>query len=410
MKRFGLIGQPLGHSFSPLIHSHLGNYEYKLYTLTLSELEKFMKNNDLSGFNVTIPYKTDVIPFCSELSEKAAKIQSVNTVIKRSDGSYFGDNTDYDGFLDLLGDNAAKIVGKKTLILGSGGTERAVRAALLDIGAFPVITISRSGEDNYDNLSRHYDAFAIINTTPVGMYPENGKSVISLEKFTKCRLVLDMIYNPAKTKLLLSAKRLSIPNSNGLYMLVSQAKRASELFQNGSIPSEKVLEITNILSHKTKNIILIGMPGSGKTTVGKALAKMTNRPFYDTDDIIANEKGIDAPHILSTKGESYFRKIETDVLRDVTKISGAVISVGGGVVTVPENYDLLHQNSTVVFIERDLEKLCTKNRPLSQEKGVKELYYERKPLYDLWADFTFYNYNIKETAREIISACTDYRL
>ena len=401
MNKFGLIGQPLGHSFSPLIHSYLGDYEYELYPLMHKELSSFMQHNPLSGFNVTIPYKTDVIAFCSELSEKAAKIKSVNTVIKRADGSYFGDNTDYDGFLDLLGDNAAKIVGKKVLILGSGGTEKAVRTALLDLGASPVITISRSGEDNYDNLSRHYDAFAIINTTPVGMYPENGKSPISLNHFTKCRLVLDMIYNPAKTKLLLDAENLSIPCSNGLYMLVSQAKKASELFQNKSIPNGKVLEITNTLSRKTKNIILIGMPGSGKTSVGKALAKITNRPFYDTDDIIVNEKGIDVPYILKTKGEHFFREIETEVLREVTKKSGAVIAVGGGVVTVPQNYELLRQNSTVVLILRNLRKLSTKNRPLSQEKGVKELYHERKSLYDDWADYTFYNYNINNTARKI---------
>ncbi|HZK21083.1 MAG TPA: shikimate kinase [Oscillospiraceae bacterium] len=403
MEKFGLIGQPLGHSFSPEIHSHLGDYEYKLYPLLQTELKDFMHNNPLSGFNVTIPYKTDVISFCNELSEKAAEIQSVNTIIKRADGSYFGDNTDYYGFLDLLGDNAKKIKGKKTLILGSGGTEKTVRTALLDMGASPVITISRSGKDNYDNISNHHDAFAIINTTPVGMYPENGKSAITLEHFTKCKLVIDMIYNPAKTKLLLDAEKLRIPYSSGLYMLVSQAKRASEIFQNKSIPHEKVLEITSTISRKTKNIVLIGMPGSGKTSIGKALAKISNRPFLDTDDIIANEKNIDASHILSTKGESFFRKIETEVLQEVTKLSGAIISVGGGVVTVPCNHALLHQNSTVVLIERDLGKLSIKNRPISQEKGIKELYRERKMLYKSFSDYTFHNHNINKTAKMINS-------
>ncbi len=401
MKKFGLIGQPLSHSFSPEIHKLLGDYEYKLYPLGPERLGDFIKNNSLSGFNVTIPYKSDVMPYCSKLSKRAESVGCVNTVIKQADGSYFGDNTDYLGFSAMLGKDAEKLMGKKVLILGNGGTAKAVCAVLYDLGIGNVITVSRTGENNYSNISRHFDAYLIVNTTPVGMYPKNGESVIDLAPFAECALVLDMIYNPAKTALLLQAEKLGIPCQNGLYMLVFQAKEASRLFTGEQITDERAAEITGIMSRKMKNIALIGMPGCGKSTVGKQLAKITGRKFYDTDKMITEILGTDIPHIFAEKGEKYFRELETGVLRDVSKKSGAVIATGGGAVTVPENYALLHQNSTVVFIEQSIDRLHTANRPLSQEKGVKELYRERKPLYEAWADCCFFNSERTKAAVEL---------
>ncbi|MGI6746085.1 MAG: shikimate kinase [Acutalibacteraceae bacterium] len=401
MKKFGLIGQPLSHSFSPEIHALLGDYEYKLYPLLPEQLEDFMKNNELSGFNVTIPYKSDILPYCRELSKRAQSVGCVNTVIKKTDGSYFGDNTDYLGFRALLGADAEKVRGKKVLILGNGGTAKAVRAVLYDKGINNVITVSRFGEDNYTNISSHLDAYLIINTTPIGMYPDNGKTVINLDGFSECSLVLDMIYNPAKTTLLLQAEKLGIPCRNGLYMLVFQAKEATRLFTGEQIPNERAAEISDILSYKMKNITLIGMPGCGKTTIGKKLAGITSRPFYDTDRIISETAGMDIPRIFAEKGEGYLRELETRVLREVSKKSGAVIATGGGIVTVSENHELLRQNSTVVFIERDISKLDCSARPLSQKRNIKELFSERQPLYEAVCDFKIYNVTPEKAARDI---------
>jgi shikimate dehydrogenase len=266
MKRFGLIGERLEHSFSPLIHSLLGDYEYRLYPLKPERLRDFALSGGLDGFNVTIPYKLEIVKYCSGMSERARELGSVNTVIRLKDGSLFGDNTDFYGFEFLLGD--AGISEKKALVLGSGGASRTVCAVLKSRGADPVLTVSRSAELNYKSVYEHSDAELIVNTTPVGMYPENGESPLDLSRFPRCRLVLDVIYNPARTKLLLQAEALGIPCRNGLLMLTAQAKAAAELFTGSEISAGKIWEITRLLEVKTKNIALIGMPGSGKSAVG----------------------------------------------------------------------------------------------------------------------------------------------
>ena len=386
IKKFGLLGEKLSHSFSPLIHSYLGNYEYNLYEKAPDDVGDFLKNGDFSGLNVTIPYKKTVLPYCAELSDKTRAIGSVNTLIRRQDGSLFGDNTDYDGFSYLLDKLAIDVSGEKALILGSGGSSVTVRAVLTDRAAGEVITVSRGGPDNYDNLDRHMDAGLIVNATPVGMYPNNGVSLIDLSLFKACRAVADIIYNPAKTRLLLDAEALGIPHANGLSMLVAQAKRAAELFTGNAIDDAVIDDITEKIERTTKNVVLIGMPGSGKSTTGAALARLTGRDFYDTDELIADKAGKSIPDIFSQDGEATFRRLETEVLTDTAKKSGAVIATGGGIVTVPENFDLIHQNSFCVFMERDINDLPSDGRPLSIQNGVAALAQKRLPLYNAWSD------------------------
>jgi shikimate dehydrogenase len=402
MKRFGLIGGRLEHSFSPLIHGLLGDYEYGLYPLRPEELASFMKNRGLDGFNVTIPYKMDVVPFCDRLTERARALGSVNTVLRGEDGALLGENTDYYGFEALLGDE--DVGGKKALVLGGGGASRTVRAVLRDRGAGEVLTVSRSGPVNYSNVYEHADAELIVNTTPVGMYPDNGASPLEPGRFPACRLVLDVVYNPAKTELLLKAEELGIPCRNGLLMLVAQAKRASELFQGVRIPDSKIGEITRLLDVKTRNVALIGMPGGGKTAVGRRLAELTGREFIDTDELLVRAAGMSIPEIFKDGGEDCFRRLETEVLAAASKESGKIIATGGGVVTREKNRRLLRQNSLVVWIDCDLRRLATEGRPLSQALGVEELYRVRKPLYEAWSDFRFCNEEPEETAKRICEA------
>ncbi|MBQ7822335.1 MAG: shikimate kinase [Clostridia bacterium] len=397
-KRFGLIGGVLGHSFSPQIHALLGDYEYKLYELKREEIGDFFKNSGLDGFNVTIPYKQDVIPFCAEISDRARRIGSVNTVVRRADGSFFGDNTDYFGFSTLLGETDGK---GKAIILGSGGSSKTVKTVLEDRGYSPVVVISRSGEDNYTNLARHYDAKLIVNTTPVGMYPHNGEAPIKLDKFRSCMLVIDLIYNPSKTALVLEAEKLGIEARGGLLMLAAQGKMASEIFLDTTIDDKRSYEVRDALERTMKNIILIGMPGSGKSTIGRALAERCSREFVDTDELFREKYGIGAGEMIEKEGVAAFRRAETALLGEVCKRSGIVIATGGGVVTIDENYDLMHQNGTIVFVDRDVTELCTYGRPLSAKHGVEKLYNERIGRYNSWCDFKFRVHGIEETASDI---------
>lgn len=401
MKKYGLIGEKLGHSFSPQIHELLYGYEYRLYEIPRDGLSDFLKNTDLSGFNVTIPYKQDVIPFCKALAPNAEEIGSVNTVIREADGSLSGYNTDYYGFEYMLKKSGFSVSGKKVLVLGSGGASKTVTAVLKNHGASPVVVISRSGENNYDNISRHTDAEAIVNTTPVGMYPNTGISPVDLADFKSCGLVLDLIYNPHRTELLLKAEEMGIPAYNGLTMLVAQAKKAGDLFTSSVLGEDVIDRTAAVIASQTMNIALIGMPGSGKTTIGRKIAEMTGREFIDLDEEIEKSLGRTIPEIISEEGVPYFRFEETRLLREISRKSGLVIATGGGVVTVPENRKLLKQNSFTVLIERPLSELESDGRPLSQSKGVEALYNERKNLYLDWSDFKVSNTTPEETAKEI---------
>ena len=386
MLKCGLLGQKLGHSYSPAIHGMLADYDYQLFEREPEQLEDFLKNGDWDGINVTIPYKKAVLPYCAELSDTARRIGSVNTIVRRPDGSLYGDNTDAYGFESLVKKSGIDVRGKKALVLGSGGASVTVVAVLKMLGAESVTVISRCGEDNYDNLAKYADARIIANTTPVGMYPNNGQAAVDLSLFPRCEGVLDVVYNPARTALLLQAEKLGIPCAGGLYMLVAQAKRSSELFTGSSIPDSEIGRIEKVLSGQMKNIVLVGMPSSGKSTLAAALGKKLGRTVYEADALIEQEAGMDIPAIFAQYGEGHFRALETEILGRLGKLSGAVISTGGGCVTQEENYDLLHQNGTILWLQRGTEKLDKTGRPLSLKNDLNEMYQKREPMYRRFAD------------------------
>lgn len=404
MKKCGLLGEKLSHSFSPRIHSCLGDYTYDLFEKDKDEVEAFMQNKPFDGINVTIPYKKTVVPFMNELSDSARRLGSVNTVVKREDGTLFGHNTDYFGFSYMVEKSGIMPKGKKVLVLGSGGASVTVCAVLRDMGAGEVIVISRSGADNYENISRHRDAEVIVNTTPVGMYPHPGASPIVLSDFKKCEGVLDLIYNPYKTALLLEAEKLGIPHANGLTMLVAQAKESAEYFGGKALPFSVIDSVTASLSMKQKNIVLIGMPGSGKSTLGKKLAEKTGRKFMDADEAICEKAGCSIPEIFKESGEAGFRKIETEVLANLGMQSGLVLATGGGCITREENYPLLHQNGVIFWIKRDIETLPRDGRPLSEKADLHKMYEVRRPLYERFADFTVENrFETEDIAERVLS-------
>jgi shikimate dehydrogenase len=385
-KTFGLLGEKLGHSFSPMIHGYLGEYDYSLFEVSPNDLDSFMTERRFDGINVTIPYKQAVIPYCASLSSEARAIGSVNTIIKDDKGGLHGHNTDCHGFCVMLEHGGIDPKGKKTLVLGDGGSAKAVRAALEGLGARKIVTISRRGENHYGNIERHYDADVIVNTTPVGMYPDNDGTPLRLTNFMRLTGVADLIYNPTRTKFLLEAEKLGIPRVNGLAMLVAQAEKASRLFVDGPARPELVNKIHDAILKKTRNIALIGMPGCGKSTVGRHLAQKTDRPFIDIDGQIEAAAGKKIPQIFSEDGEETFRQLETSVLAEEAKKSGMVLATGGGVVTRPENLDLLRQNCFIVYLKRELTDLITDGRPLSQGLGIQALAEKRLSLYEAWSD------------------------
>ena len=399
--KYGLLGQKLSHSYSPIIHGFLGNYSYSLFEREQDELEEFLKQGEFNGINVTIPYKKAVIPYLDELSPVAAKLGAVNTIIRKSDGTLLGHNTDYFGFHSLLQHTELNVTGKKVLVLGSGGASHTAVAVLKELGA-NVIVISRTGENNYENLSLHSDAAVIVNATPVGMYSfveitaagvlsHVERSPLALDIFPKLEGVLDLVYNPARTKLLRDAEARGILWENGLWMLVAQAKEAAEYFTGHIISDSVIMDIHQKLSKQMQNLILIGMPGCGKTTVGKILAEKTARNFLDSDMLIAAKTGKSIPEIFAADGVAAFRRLETDILRTAASQSGNVVSTGGGCVTEDRNYPLLHQNGIIIWLKRDLSLLSTEGRPLSNPDSLQQMYLLREPLYARFADYVVDN-------------------
>ena len=398
----GLLGRKLGHSYSPQIHSLMGNYCYDLFEKEPEEVGDFVLHGDFSGINVTIPYKKDVIPFLDELSPMAVRMEAVNTIIRREDGSLFGHNTDYFGFSSMINRSGINVSGKKVLVLGSGGASNTAVKVLEDLQA-QVVIISRSGPDNYTNLHRHYDASVIVNTTPVGMYPHTGTAPLNLRDFPCLEGVLDMIYNPARTQLLLDAEALGLPYENGLWMLVAQAKEAAEYFGGRSLDDSIIETVFNTLSAQMQNIVLIGMPGCGKSTICALLSEKTGRKFTDADKLVEALAGKSIPDIFAQDGEDAFRQWETRVLEELGKQSCRIISTGGGCITRERNYPLLHQNSRIIWLKRDLNLLPTDGRPLSQSNTLEALYGARKPLYEAFADIILENHTSpEETVRRIL--------
>ena len=402
MARYGLLGEKLGHSYSPQIHRLLGGYRYELFEKRPEEVEDFVLRGNWDGLNVTVPYKKRVLPLCDSLGRGAERAGSVNTLIRKKDGTIFGDNTDVDGFRALLARLDVPVGNRKTVVLGSGGTAAAAVTALKDADAEPVV-ISRSGEENYGNLRRHADAALLVNTTPVGMYPENLRAPADLEIFPNLQAVIDVIYNPARTALMMQAERLGIPCVGGLPMLVAQARRSAELFLGRAVPEEILSDIEAQVDREQKNIILIGMPGCGKSTVARVLGEKLGRPVFDSDEQIARRTGETPEEIIRKKGEAAFRLIEAECLRELGKLSGAIIATGGGCVTTEENYESLRQNGTVVWLQRDAAHLPREGRPLS-EGDLRELYARRRPLYERFADFAVSSQaDPEETAEAILN-------
>lgn len=400
---YGLLGEHLPHSFSPQIHLALGNHDYNLFEVAPENLESFMKEHNFKGINVTIPYKKAVIPYLDVISPEAQKIGAVNTVTVR-DGKLYGDNTDYFGFQYMIVKSEINIENKKTIVLGSGGASATVQAVLRDMGASEVVVISRNGDDNYVNMYiKHTDAQIIVNTTPVGMYPDNLNTLVDLDRFKNLSGVLDVVYNPLKTKLILDAEERNILSSAGLSMLVAQAKKAHEIFFDTKIETSVCDKIESVLKMQMCNIVLIGMAGCGKSTIGKVLAEKLGKELVDTDAMIVNTENKPIPEIFAEKGEDYFRWCENVAVNLAGREKECVIATGGGVVTRPENYNPLKQNGIIVFINRDADLLPTNGRPLSQMHGVKALYEKRMPLYRHFADIEVDgNGTIEEVADRII--------
>jgi shikimate dehydrogenase len=375
-----LIGKTLGHSYSAEIHRAFGKYPYELKALPPEALGEFLSGGDFDGMNVTIPYKSDVIPYLDEIDDAARKIGSVNTVVQR-DGRLVGHNTDYAGFLSMAERAGISFAGKKVLILGTGGTSLTAQAVVRDAGASEVVVLSRRGESSYATLPRHLDSQIIINSTPVGMYPQNGEELIELRRFSRVEGVLDVIYNPLRTRLIDTAERLGIPSSGGLWMLVAQAALAAGYFA-GERPTESEVEAVyrSILTEK-ENIVLVGMPGCGKTTVAGLLAERSGREVIDTDRLVTEAAGMPIPEIFARYGEAEFRRLESEAAEAAGKRSGVIIATGGGIVLDPKNRYPLVQNGKVYFLRRETEQLDRSGRPLSGGADLAEMYRRRLPLY-----------------------------
>lgn len=396
--RVGLLGARLGYSYSPQIHAFFGDYSYDLFEVTPEKLDSFMRGGSFDALNVTIPYKRAVMPYCAQLTDAARAIGSVNTIVRRADGTLLGDNTDAAGFTAMLRRLSVDPAGKKALVLGSGGASLTVRHVLATLGAREVVVISRSGENNYQNLDRHADAEILVNATPVGMFPNCGVSPVDLKTLPRLSAVLDIIYNPARTQLLTDASALGIPCIGGLTMLVEQARAAAERFLGTPVSEALARKAYAAVLRDTQNIVLIGMPGCGKSTLAAVLARLTGREAADADALIARECGMPIPEYFASHSEGEFRAVETRVLAQLCSRSSLVIATGGGCVTRPENRDILRQNGRVFYIHRDLKLLDTSGRPLSQAASLEEMFARRAPLYRAFADAEIENAGTVEDA------------
>ncbi|MCL2508079.1 MAG: hypothetical protein FWF05_02750 [Oscillospiraceae bacterium] len=399
---YGLVGEKLAHSFSPLIHKLIWDCDYGLFELSEPQCTDFLKRREFSGVNVTIPYKVLAYRACDTLDEAARKIGCVNTLLNRN-GSLQGYNTDYAGFLYCAERAGISFGGQKVLILGSGGTSLTARAVAAGQGAREVVVVSRNGENNYENLHRHADADVIVNTTPVGMYPGNGKTPIDLAMFGRCGAVMDMIYNPLTTALLDAARQRGVRYANGLPMLVAQGVRAAEIFSGRRFPEEVTESVIFGVLTKMQNVILVGMPGSGKTSIGRKLAGRLGRPFVDTDALIEERTGRKVPGIIREDGEEEFRRIESEAVFEAGKLTSAVIACGGGSVLKAENRLPLTQNGRVYYVKRDIGLLSTDGRPLSKSTdALFDMLAKREPLYKSICDMEVENIDINSCVEQLL--------
>lgn len=384
--KYGLIGEKLGHSFSKDIHALLGNDAYELMPMAREELDAFMKARDFCGINVTVPYKKAVIPYLDEISPEAAHIGAVNTIVHKN-GKLYGYNTDLHGFESLCKTVGVDMAGKNVVIFGSGGTCLTSAEAARRAGAKNISVISRRGGDNYANLEKHADAEIVINTTPVGMFPNIFTAPASLDVFPKLAGVVDVVYNPLETALVRQARERGVPAANGLRMLVSQAVFADALFF-GREPDEAVCEeIYRRIVSERRSIALTGMSGSGKTTLGVETAKLLDREFVDVDAYIVEHAGMSIPEIFKKYGEPHFRALEKETIKELAGKNGIVLATGGGTVMDEENYNALRKNCVIVLLKRDVHKLEISGRPMTPDRAALAALYEaRRPLYEARCD------------------------
>ncbi len=376
----GLIGEKLGHSYSAIIHAKLGDYPYELWEMPEHEVGDFVRSGKYHAMNVTIPYKKTVMPYLDEISPEAQRIGAVNTITRTKEGKLRGDNTDYYGLARMLWSQWLDMEKKHVLLIGAGGASAKAQALAKDQKAAS-ITVLSSKDNTPEKLATLGDTQILINCSPVGMYPNNGVSPVQLDYFPKLEGVFDMVYNPAETKLLFDARERHIPCVNGLYMLVAQAKRAAELFFDEPISDKVIPKIITEIDRESRNIILIGMPGSGKTTIGKLLSEKLGKPFIDTDEMVVERVGMSIPAIFETYGERFFRQVERDCLSSVSIEHGLVIATGGGAAVQPQVSEIFHQNSRVLYLRRPTEDLPTEGRPLSQSGSLEAMEKKRHPIY-----------------------------
>ena len=399
--KYCLLGEKLGHSYSKIIHTKLG-LDYSLVELNSDELTKFLLSPEYDGFNVTIPYKKTVMPFMSEISSTARLAGAVNTVVNKN-GKLYGYNTDVDGMNYMLNKVGVNVTGKVVMILGSGGTSNTAGALCKRENAKAYYIVSRTGEVNYDNCYNYQDTQIIINTTPVGMFPNVENKPIDLSKFSNLIGVIDCVYNPKTTELLSQAKSLNIAHNGGLDMLVKQAILAYEIWKENKQSDAITQKIVSEIDYETKNIVLSGMPSSGKSTLGKMLAKTLNKDFYDSDDEITKTYGKTPAEIIENDGEEKFRLLESAVIKDLSLKRGAIIALGGGAILKDINVKNLKRNGVVCYIKRNLDLLVSKNRPLSQKCGIENLYNQRKSIYESTCDYIVENNgDINSAVKEII--------
>lgn len=402
-KQFGLLGKTLKYSYSKIIHEKFGKYEYELIELEPEQLSNFVNNGNYNGYNVTIPYKKEIIKHLDVVDEKAKRIGAVNTVVVRN-GKKYGYNTDYDGMKFMLEYAGINVYDKNVMVLGSGGTSCTAKTLLSDLNAKKIITVSRTGEINYENCYLQTEVQVLINTTPLGMYPNSNQSPVDLSRFPNLESVVDVVYNPLKTKLTQQAEKLNIKNVNGLPMLVAQAKYAMELFTNESHKNQLISAILQELKREMTNIVLVGMPGCGKSTIGKLLSKKLNRELLDTDELVENIEGCTIPEIFSAKGEKYFREVESQAVKKASTGYGKIISTGGGAVVNELNTETLKQNGRIYYVNREIDKLAMNKRPLSKDRASLEiLYSQRKDKYNDCADVVIdNNLDINKAVEEVL--------
>ena len=409
--RYGLIGEKLGHSFSKDIHERIADYTFDLIPLSKEEFKEFMEKKEFAAINVTIPYKKDVIPYLDEMDEHAKAIGAVNTIVNQN-GKLKGYNTDFTGFLYMVKKHNVHMEGKKVLIIGNGGASAAIQAVVRHEKAGQLVivdVVTGNGAISYDEMfSSHLDAEIIINTSPIGMYPRIGNAPIDISMFHKCEAVMDVIYNPILTRLCFEAQEMDIKRVNGLEMLIAQAKQSVEFFLDKKIDDQIIDDIYQDMLKERCNIVLIGMPSAGKTTIGKMLEDRMQKEFIDLDDVIIEKAGKSIPEIFEESGEAGFRAIETEAAIEVSKLNNKIIATGGGTIKHKVNMDYLRQNGITIFIDRDVDKLISSdpNRPLSKSSdALQKMHAERLPLYQKYAAYVAVNNSdIESTVKEIEEA------